>query len=1138
MPYKPEKNITPGELFSTIKEILKQQSEPTVMANRMMHDVLVMACHEALSDEKMSFGNLFSQVDYLCKRHNVSVKDIISIQQMRRDSNRSRPLLPEELLYDCRALALFISAISHCDIPGGLLALLPAIGKPSADHQEIDYRCVRCIVRSVSGSLISVIIDQDGQEREALADCSAEHLSYLRQLLRPGMQLNLIDCKETARRKAGDEKDTRAGGEAIIVPSLVIIEPDCLIDISSVAACFKDYGHYPLEYLMRLLKPKANTQAILIGNFAGSALDDIINSTGAYSWQETFRNNFKERALDYCTCADLNEKEDFKEAAKRQTDNIKQIVSALFGPDGGAYDRRKALLEPSFVCEELGLQGRVDLMTTDMELLVEQKSGKNWNIESGRRNIYGSFQKEEHYVQLLLYYGVLRQNFRLSSHQTDARLMYSRYPLPGGLVAVNFYRELFREAIKVRNEIVSTDFAIARDGFWPMTSRLEPSCFLQDKRRERFFNTYIAAGIEAVNRSLQELKPLERAYMNVMMTFVYREQLASRLGSQEGQGTHSADMWNMPLAEKKESGAIYTDLSIIKKEQSTSYNGFDTITLAVPDQGEDFLPNFREGDFVYLYAYRRGAEPDVRRSILFKGSLVEIRTDRLVVHLSDGQQNPEVISGELFAIEHSDIGGQQQVRSMAQFAAAPPSRRDLLLGQRPPRRDPSASLSRPYSPHYDDILLRAKQAKDYFLLVGPPGTGKTSQALQFLVREELAAEGHSVLLLAYTNRAVDEICGMLEDNHLDYIRLGQEFSCDARYRPHLLKYAIEKCPSLREIKARITSTRVFAATTTTMQSCQQLFSLKHFSLAVIDEASQILEPNIIGLLSAYDDGPCIERFILVGDHKQLPAVVQQNRRETQVSDPLLTSVCLDDCRSSLFERLLRWERKQGRTDFIGILRRQGRMHPDIAEFPNSMFYSAEQLIPVPLEHQKETALSYTEPSLDGLDSLLKSHRVVFIPSEDCRAEGVSDKVNTAEAAIVADLLRRIRRFYGPHFDARKTVGVIVPYRNQIAMIRREAERMGVTGIDDVSIDTVERYQGSQRDVIIYSFTVQRQYQLDFLTANTFTEDGHLIDRKLNVAMTRARRQLIMTGNVRTLSLNPLFKSLISFVTARGGMADG
>lgn len=127
---------------------------------------------------------------------------------------------------------------------------------------------------------------------------------------------------------------------------------------------------------------------------------------------------------------------------------------------------------------------------------------------------------------------------------------------------------------------------------------------------------------------------------------------------------------------------------------------------------------------------------------------------------------------------------------------------------------------------------------------------------------------------------------------------------------------------------------------------------------------------------------------------------------------------------------------------------------------------------------------------------------------------------------MAQLLKTIHTLSGTSFDPSKTVGVIVPYRNQIAMIRQEINRLDIPSLIPISIDTVERYQGSQRDIIIYSFTVQNRYQLDFLTSNCFVEDGKVIDRKLNVALTRARKQLIITGNEAILRQHTLFKDLI------------
>jgi superfamily I DNA and/or RNA helicase len=475
-----------------------------------------------------------------------------------------------------------------------------------------------------------------------------------------------------------------------------------------------------------------------------------------------------------------------------------------------------------------------------------------------------------------------------------------------------------------------------------------------------------------------------------------------------------------------------------------------------------------------------------------------------------------------------------------EFITTPQHRRQLLLGQQQPQCNTTRQLSKAYNNYYDDILLRIKQANDYFLLVGPPGTGKTSMALRFMVEEELyGVSGNEaspqILITSYTNRAVDEICSMLENAGIDFLRLGNENSCDPRFRKNLLETALDDKPKLNAIKQRIEQCRVIVGTTSTLQARPFIFQLKHFSLAIIDEASQILEPNIIGLLAAHDRKGhcCIDRFVLIGDYKQLPAVVQQDEKSARVNNSQLRDICLTDCRLSLFERLIRWEKKNKRTQFIGILRHQGRMHPEIAEFPNEMFYREEQLEPVPCPHQLDTSLNYTATAIDWTDHLMKQRRMIFIPAKPDDNNDTSEKANAKEAAIVADILRRVVRFYGDKFNPNNTVGVIVPYRNQIAMIRREIEKLNMPQLRDISIDTVERYQGSQRDVIIYSFTIRRQSQLGFLTANCFMEGDRVIDRKLNVAITRARKQMIMTGNPDVLSRNNIFRELIK----RYGVGD-
>ena len=821
---------------------------------------------------------------------------------------------------------------------------------------------------------------------------------------------------------------------SVLDDGLQVVEPDVLVDISTIAACFQDYGHHPLAHLINRLKPMSNTAPILLGNFAGTALDQIIHDPAA-DFGDMLRTSFSEQALQFCTCEDFNPAK-FKTDALLQVNNIREAVDVLFDE----YDRDKALLEPSFVCKALGLRGRVDLMTSDMRLLVEQKSGKKW---AGFR--------EAHYVQVLLYYGVLRHNFQLDADSVDIRLLYSKYPASQGLLDVANNDTLFREAIHLRNLIVAMEMKIAREGFASVLPLLQPDVLLQRQEKSEFFHRYVRPEIERTLLPLRSLAAPELDYMERMVTFVFREQFAQRLA-------------------------------------------------------QDTDDELRRGDMVYYY--RKDGDPDLCHHILNKGMIERIDDDEITVWSNDNRQDtPETLSKEHYAIEpaSTDATTTAALRSLMAFCGASPQKRHLLMGTQPPRQDPTLQLSRSYHPAYDDILLHAKQARDYFLLQGPPGTGKTSMALRFLVEEALAAatshQPSAILLTAYTHRAVDEICAMLEDSGQDYLRLGSETSCDPRFAHRLLSSAFSERPKLSDIRQRLERVPIVVSTTLTLQTRPFLLSMKHFSLCIVDEASQILEPYIVGLLSS----DSIDRFILIGDHKQLPAVVAQEDDEPR----------LHGCRLSLFERLLCQEREAGRQAFVGLLQHQGRMHPDIAAFPNAFFYRQEQLQPVPCPHQLETDLDYGEPSEDALDDQLKRHRVLFLPADD-------------EASVVVDVLRRLYRQIGSErFDAARSIGIIVTYRHQIAQIHRKLVLLGFPQLEAITIDTVERYQGSQRDVIIYSTGVQDQDGLDFLTSNCFEEDGHTIDRKLNVAMTRARKQLIITGQEALLRKNAIFSELIA-----------
>ena len=336
--------------------------------------------------------------------------------------------------------------------------------------------------------------------------------------------------------------------------------------------------------------------------------------------------------------------------------------------------------------------------------------------------------------------------------------------------------------------------------------------------------------------------------------------------------------------------------------------------------------------------------------------------------------------------------------------------------------------------------------------------------------------------------------------------------------------------------------RIFVGTVATLSAKTELFRLKTFDVALIDEATQILEPQLLGLLCmrSVAGGNAIGKFVLIGDHKQLPAVVLQSSEQSEVQDESLRAIGLCNLKDSLFERLYRNTIKQplvrgeeastfnsqlSAFNSFDILCRQGRMNVEVAAFPNHAFYGG-LLQPVGLEHQTGTIELSPELSTNEFAALL-TRRVAFIPSTP-EQPMQSAKINHSEAKIVARLAAAVYRQYifaTGCFNAASTLGIITPYRSQIALIKKEIADLGIKELNDVLIDTVERFQGSERDVIIYSFCVNRVSQLKLL-ANLTEENGVQIDRKLNVALTRARKQMFITGVPQLLKQNSIYSRLL------------
>jgi len=358
-------------------------------------------------------------------------------------------------------------------------------------------------------------------------------------------------------------------------------------------------------------------------------------------------------------------------------------------------------------------------------------------------------------------------------------------------------------------------------------------------------------------------------------------------------------------------------------------------------------------------------------------------------------------------------------------------------------------------------------AEDFALVHGPPGTGKT-YTLARMVRA-LVAQGDRVLLSAFTNRAVDNAIEALEEQGFtDIVRVGTE----SGVRDDMQQYRLEQSGDPESCAGELQSAQVVAATTATcggtaMQS-------QSFDVAVVDEAGQLTEPGTLAATTLAD------RFVLVGDHQQLPPVVQSD-------DETLST--------SLFQRLIEAAPEAG-----VMLDRQYRMAQRIQAFASREFYDG-QLRPATGAVAAQRIDDLPGVELDDLPGHLRDG-VAFVDPDGSQ----TGNTNPAEAEAVAEVVAAYRAAGVPADD----IGVIAPFRAQVAELNRR--------LPDVAVDTVDRFQGSSKEVIVVSFVA------------TGALEGPIFEdyRRINVALTRAKKALVLVGDADALGTDPVYGRMVEW----------
>ena len=470
--------------------------------------------------------------------------------------------------------------------------------------------------------------------------------------------------------------------------------------------------------------------------------------------------------------------------------------------------------------------------------------------------------------------------------------------------------------------------------------------------------------------------------------------------------------------------------------------------------------------------------------------------------------------------------------------------RDLLLCQ---PHDLVSSAQRPPEIHGQKIrpvnlkgmLLDDSQAEAIetavgqrlTMIQGPPGTGKTHTAVHLL--SALIEMGRGpILACAESNVAVDNLLEGLLDLDVKAIRLGRPVKVRESLREATLDAQVSRHPKqdeiafirketegmrsklhdlkgkdkglahrdinknyreIRELEQRITDDVLASAQvlcTTNIGAGHFTLANRKFSIVLIDEATQATEPSaLVPIVKG------ARQLILVGDHRQLPPTVTSRSAEEGGLD------------IPLFERLL----SNGLP--AHMLTTQYRMHPTIREFPSSRFY----------ENKLEDGCSSSDrPPVAGFLWPDWDKPVAFVPvhGSEIEEESGSSRSNMDEAAIVVQVVNDL---LAPGDLTPEDIGVISPYAGQVRLIRSMVDDV----IEGLEVKSVDGYQGREKEIIVLS-TVR---------ANDAGKVGFLSNyRRLNVALTRAKRGLIVIGDDRTLRNDPTWASWLDWISESNLMA--
>ncbi|XP_029140102.1 DNA replication ATP-dependent helicase/nuclease DNA2 [Protobothrops mucrosquamatus] len=905
------------------------------------------------------------------------------------------------------------------------------------------------------------------------------------------------------------------------VSGYLILYPDVLLSGTTVSKSIQCMRRAVLSEKFR--KCERTSRAMLLGtilheifqkagtNFTQEKLKEIAFSTvhGPKYLKELYQLNLEQKDI-------MHEIEEylpsFVKWAEVYTYKHSQNLVELKQPGDTSCYGVKVMeildVEENIWCPRFGLKGKIDVTAT---VTIHERSKTRTRImplelKSGKES-----NSVEHRSQVILY-SLLCQERRV-----DPEGGFLLYLKTGNMIPVVGSRMDRRELIKLRNQLAfhlihntckstgkaQTQLAplppLINDSHACNCCSQKQNCRVYSRAVEHRKDVLMPSDmVAATEKEICHLKPSHLEYFHLWY-------LMLTLESQYKEGKKGCkDIWMLPAAEREKHGDCIGNMirmeNILEVSDGQYLHWFQRRDDCVP------ITTLMVGDRVVL------SDEDSRFFGLSTGYIQEVNRTRLSCLLD---RNLSRFPGDtVYRLDHEEgaLGIEAPLANLSKLMENSPVSEKLrnlvidfykpqfvqyLSSVLPPEAKNTVAnilkgLNKPQKQAMKQVLL----SKDYTLIVGMPGTGKTT-TICALVRI-LYACGFSVLLTSFTHTAVDNILLKLAKFKVGFLRLGRA----QKVHPDIKRFTEEeicrsKCiKTVAQLEELYQSQPVIA--TTCMGINHPIFTRKRFDFCIVDEASQISQPICLGPLF-YS-----LRFVLVGDHQQLPPLVQNpEARELGMSE-------------SLFKRL---EQNKNAVVHLTV---QYRMNSKIMSLSNKLVYDGQlecgsekvSRAVIDLPNLKKLKLEESSAEMWLKETLDPNNPVCFLNTEKIEAPEQTEKggiSNMTEARLVFLLTSMFLKAGCKPSD----IGVISPYRHQLKII---TDLMAGSYISNVEVNTVDRYQGRDKRIIIVSF----------VRNNVDGNVGELLKdwSRLNVAITRAKHKLVMLGCVPSLCLYPPLKKLL------------